>query len=556
MNIHLPNIQATNGKNWQIFHAQYARDNNMNSKEIPGVKISKKIVLIVLFFLTSCGDQMVSDSILSANMYLPELGAGVNYSETKTFGSCVQGIELSSKPQALSRLYKESRIKSRTELHKTLEVSASFSAKGLWGSGGGNFSYFKDIDIQRDHFYWLVDANYVVTEEKIKTNAPAFSLTDRAKYILDNYGIDAFYRACGTHFYVGRQLGGRYSLIYEFSNKEEKVVEQLKAKADYSGFGLKAKASFEKFLALAYKSSILTIHSRIVGGSNRIENYAKTPETLTEELAKLREDIFKYKQGVTLKWFQQSYDMFPEVIAAGEREQYIQLEDHHRKEALTFYYTLYSSNQEKYASLNKLYQESKVSEPRYLFSEEQLKEIKNIMENLLIQNHKISEQASSCIQGINKCPMNELEPIHIKTPKPYRDLSGMGQWLVYPIAKTIGHTSAIDFIASTADGSTSRYFSTNMTFFDRGQLGAFVMLSNNGGQIEAFDIGYLSPVIDPKTGLTNPGVCLGNHSKVCNFRMVENISATDHNGIASSKLVLTVFDKFGFAIGNLEYLGR
>ena len=525
-----------------------------------GQKTKIEFVYLTIFFgcisLLGCGEQYLDNSRLSSNTYLPELGAGVNYSETKTFGSCVQGLELSSNPQALSRLYKESRINSRSELHSTLDVSASVSAKGLWGSGSGNFSYFKDIDIKNDNFYWLVDANYVVTEEKIKTNAASFSLTDRAKEILKDYGIDAFYRACGTHFYVGRQLGGRYSLLYEFSSKEEKVVEQLKAKANYSGFGVKAKASFGKFLSLAQKSSMLTIHSRIVGGSNRIEDYAANPEQLTIELAKLREDIFMNRHGVTLKWFQQSYDMFPEVIAAGDRDRHQDLEDHFRQEALTIYYNTYSSNKEQFSSLNKLLLESQSLEPRYLFKEEQIATIQRDMKALLLQNDKIAQLATSCIQGNNECPLSELEPIQINIPSPYRDLSGMGQWLVYPVAKSSSNTTEIDFIATTIDGHTSRYFSSHMTFFDRGQMGAFVMLRKNDGQIEAFDVGFLFPVIDPNTGYTHPGVCLGNFSKVCNFRMVEKINSSDHRSVQSSKLILTVFDHFGFVLGRLEYLGR
>lgn len=519
-------------------------------------KLTRNIALMASISLSSCGDEKIDISSLSANLYLPELGAGVNYSETQTFGSCVHGVELSANPQALSRLYNESQIKSRSELHTTLDVSASVSAKGLWGNGGGSFSYFKDIDVKKDNFYWLVDANYVVTEEKIRTNSPSFSLTDKAKNILNNHGINAFYRACGTHFYVGRQLGGRYSLLYEFSSTEDKVVEQLKAKSDYSGFGVKAKASFERLLSLAHKSSILTIHSRIVGGSNRIEDYASNPDELTTELAKLREDIFKYKHGVTLKWFQQSYDMFPEVIAAGERDQHQDLEDHYREDALNFYYTLYSSNREKYASLNKLLQDSLLSEPRFIFKDKQLKQLRLDIKSLQKQNNEISLLAKSCIQGTNRCPLGELDTIHIDIPKPYRDLSGMGQWLVYPVAKGHSNASAVDFIAATVDGSTSRYFSSNYSIFDRGKLGAFVMMKKMNGQIEAFDVGFLSPVIDPNTGLTHPGICIGNFSKKCNFRMVENILATDHNDIASSKLVLTIFDEFGFVLGHLEYLGR
>ncbi|MGK4005351.1 hypothetical protein WMF31_22165 [Sorangium sp. So ce1036] len=107
----------------------------------------------------------------------------------------------------ISRTYNETKITSSRELHRALDVGASLSAVGLWGKASAELSYFKDVELKDDAFYWLVDANYIVSDERIETNAPDFKLTADAKELLQRHGARAFYEACGTHFYSGQRLG-------------------------------------------------------------------------------------------------------------------------------------------------------------------------------------------------------------------------------------------------------------------------------------------------------------------------------------------------------------
>jgi hypothetical protein len=217
--------------------------------------------------------------------YQPRLGAGVNASETKTFRRCVT-IPVSTTRHAFAkRLYTELAIHDRNELNSALDVSASVSAKGLWGSASGSASYFKNVQISGDAFYWLVNAHYRLLDEGIDTGDPAFGLTDDAKRILKGPGgLNAFFRACGDAFYSGATKGAQYALLYEFKTREEKTIERLKAMAEGSAFGVEAKASFSKVSDMAMKSSVLKVHSATEGGGDRLQSYATSPEALEHEL--------------------------------------------------------------------------------------------------------------------------------------------------------------------------------------------------------------------------------------------------------------------------------
>lgn len=495
--------------------------------------------------LISCGGiNKETKSKLNADQHVPGLGVGVNFSETKTFGTCLSQVKIETNNLAFEeRLYRETRISSSSELHKTLNVSASASAIGTWGSGGGSFSYFKDVEIDENGFYWLVDANYSTATERINTNTDQLRLTEAAKKILKEQGLESFHKACGTHFYVSRDLGARYTLLYEFNSKEDKVVERLKAKANYSGFGVKASGSFESFLSLARKSSILKVHSHIIGGGPNIKDYAENPELLKGELQLLRDDVFNHGRGKVKRWSIASYEMFPEyseVILNSSNES---LGDMFRKDALAEYFAYYTANKSHISKINKQIELSKGQEPLFQYSEDNMQKMVNLIELYRKQNSEITRVAKSCVQLRNNCPVDILKPIPFDLPKPDLDLRTLAGWKIHPVAKDLStKTVGLEFIMTHDKSERAYWLRTSDSIFTDDQ-GIFILANFNSG-LETFYLGIDQIVIDPNSGDLRIGLCLGDYEDICDFRVIDRTKTGSPHRIAKAQLL--IYDDYGF----------
>ncbi len=504
---------------------------------------------------SGCGGYEIGDSQSLAEEYAPTLGSGVNYSETKTFRSCVTQIAPIAEAPALERLYEETRVSTRRELDKTLNVDTTVRARGLWGHAEGGASYFKNVDIDTEAFYWLVDARYTLSLEKLPTHANDFDLTDSAKTILREHGLQAFYEACGTHFYVGRRLGARYTLLYEFNSREDKVAEKLKLKASGSSnaWGLKATAEFAQFVQVAERASILKIHANILGGDHTIADYARTPEKLPDELEKLRRKLVEEKRGVVLEWYVASYDMFPDLIAAKTAQPGINHEDYFRREALAFYYDLYHYNLLQIQMLRAQLTKAAGQEPLLVYSDDKLHSLREQEQRFLTQNDDIGARATGCLQLRGECQTAGIERMQLVLPEPDKDLRGLGGWRLLPMERDNAKLF-VDIIGQPpGDGYQPRLFSTSGRLSDTA-AGAIALTRNAQGQLESVVIGSFASVVDPNSGQPRIDLCVGEYEHVCNLRVVENRAHVMSDGYPASKLQLNLFDAHGFVRERLDFL--
>lgn len=511
------------------------------------------VVILLFLFSILCRCGPAPRSIELQSEYQPSIAGGVNFSETKTFRTCVQGRVFEEQPQAIERLYREKRIQGRKDLNETLNISASMSAVGRWGKPGGSVSYFKDVSMSAENFYWLVDADYLAAEKKIATDDAEFGLTDVAKEILKKEGLKAFYRACGTHFYSGYQAGGRYSLLYEFHSKSDRVVEQLKARASYSGFGVKAGADFSHFLQHAERASILDIHARIEGGGPEILDYAKDADSLTSELKKLRKDLFNQHQVVVRHWYKTSYDIFPEVLRLQSDNTFNVMSDSFRERALGFYEGTFSRNQEEIVRINRIIQSYSGEEPLFKFNAEKQEYLQKVLQELIEQNARISILASECIEGLNTCSIEGLSPITFTIPDPDEDLTGLGRWQLY--FRPRAHSKVFIDVSGRPQVPGAKHHS----FLTHDRLSEFsgeahALVKGKDGDLKQMNIGTYESVIDPRSGNLVPNLCMGLVRERCQLRIVESPRAVMSDGYPASKLQLTVFNRLGFIRDRLDFL--
>ena len=188
------------------------------SKSWPQVGIR---ILMLSILCTSCdpesnASQLGLEDVLNG-IHVPELGTGVDFSETRTFRRCVTGPKTTTRHAAPKRLYEEIAVSDKADINKALNIDASLSAKGLWGSATEFATYFNQVQMSSDAFYWLVHADYSVQDEALATDFSDLKLTDEAKEILSGpRGLSGFYEACGHSFVSGSRLGARHALLYEF----------------------------------------------------------------------------------------------------------------------------------------------------------------------------------------------------------------------------------------------------------------------------------------------------------------------------------------------------
>lgn len=504
---------------------------------------------------------MARESVQEArSLYRPALGAGVDFAETKTYGQCVT-VHASETPYGMSSLYDEVAISDRHELDSVLNVDASMSAKTLWGNGGASGSYFKNVHMSSEAFYWLVYADYKLRDRGLDMGT--IELTPAAKEILSGpRGLLGFYEACGEYFYSGAQQAATYALLYEFRSAEEKTIERIKAAANYDGFGVKAKASFEKFAQMAMQSSVLKVHAASTGGSERLRSYASSPAQLEEELSKLRDDLYNRGTGVSTQWFMSDYNMFPEVQAAKAATQAASAPPAPTLPKLTKEFTLarlykqYVQNVNVDQRVRAHLERASGEEPLLGYSPARRQALYGLLQAIDRQNQGLGERAKECMLGEEtaSCALDEfaLPPWGTDDPaqliRPDDDFTSLRGW---SIAASMRQRSkiAVDFVGkSPADGRSLDFY----TGYNVQSSPLGLVAGNDLGQEYAVVIGTADRVRDPDNGQLRPNVCVYAYKEVCSLRMVP-LPGKQEDGSVLSKLQLVLFDGYGFVQRKFDF---
>lgn len=514
----------------------------------------------------ACGDgapavaiDMDEGTLPTALIYAPVLGGGVNYAEDQTFAQCVTSNQTTHTASGFgARLYDETRVQTHADLDKSLDIRAAVRAKGLWGNAKGSATYFKNVTLSEDALFWLVKAHYDLSTEIMDMSPAAdFGLTPFALDVLQRRGIAGFYKSCGTHFYIGRKLGARYDVLYEFRLANEKTLAHVQAKAGATPlFGLKAAAKFKNFLAAAKDSAVMNVHAEIHGGGADIRDYAdpasqpEDPGNLQSILAQLRTDLERNNKGDVLEWVMQTYDIFPEVQEAKERANWQDLLDSMRDDALAHYYGLYVRNMAQLAHLNVVLDRADGSEPYYVFAHASGAAIVAQIAALRDQNLALRHRAEGCLSGAGDCATDGLDVLRFVVPEPERDLSGLGEWSVLGMLRPGG---GVDLFGERVElGTQPRTFRSHAVLLALHGDAVARITDRKGGVVDVV-IGTYQQKAD--AGRSRLGICIGDFSDVCSFRITEDKkhSMVD-DGTPTPKMHLTIYDTYGFVRADHYFL--
>ena len=525
-----------------------------------------------VLLLAACGQapseaSMQDDSIDNPLRTIrPTLGVGVDFAETKSYRRCVTTPSSEVKHPFSKRLYMEKAVRSRTELNESLNVDASIGAKGMWGGASASFSYFKDVKMNSESFYWLVYADYRLTDDGIDLGSPDFKLTNEAIAILNGpRGLQGFHEACGDYFYSGRTLGSKYALLYEFKTQEEKALTKLKTSASYGGFGVEAKASFERMTAMAQKASVLDIHVDSTGGGDRLSSCATNPELLEGELKTLRDDLYNHGLGVATEWFVSDYNMFPEVQEAKARDEAIHsgtaasAPDLLVKEtSLSTLYRLYHRNIDYHERLMALLANATSSEPLYAYEPHTLVQMRQRLETLEDGGVTIAQAARRCIVGeAEDCKTGSLSSQFSFTAgdlrrdfPPREDYTGLGGWDI-TLLRDKYSDEHLNFFGEGPLIGGRRIATAFNTYWKVGENYAGVYAPADIAIQNSEIIGRSEIVRDPVSGQMRPYICIYEFSERCSLRAVP--LAVSSPGPQHIKLQLVLYDEFGLVKQKMDF---
>ena len=522
------------------------------------------VLFVCAISVASCSDEIFGDAVLDDGMsahqaltrFHPELGIGVNEDESQTFRRCVTDEKSDIPATFESRDFQQTSISNRAQLTEKLSIDTAVAARGLWGGVSASVNSLSELTFSDDSFYWLVYSKYDLGMKGLDTGHKNFGLTDEAKKILSEGGLEAFNRACGTSFYSGIRRGGRYGLLYEFSSHDEKSTEKLKAMASYEGFGVKASAEFERILSMASQSRQLKVFSYIQGGGKDIAEYAMEPDKLIDELSKLRSDLLVDGRGVAVEWSIQNYDIFPEILAAkrgkGFSTEFCELG---KRSALEDFYGLFMRNRDRIASYRSAISKANSDEPLYGYSDIQKRSINEAIEALTLQNMSIDSRARKCLRDEQKkCDTSGLPEVLFSAPKPEYNFNTLQNWEVKLRKKTPSSTS-LNFEATHVETGEVRRFNTHQMIRHTG-LGVLLSIENlkNAEAIDSYTtvgdiiIGTWDQIPDPITGNERPNICIYATSNHCSIRMVEMISEIDRTQGSVVKLQISMYDRLGILL--------
>ena len=485
----------------------------------------------------------------------PGLGVGVNERRMQTYQRCVTKADSIVPLTFQGRDYQETSIRSRQQLNEVLSLDLPSAASELWGEASGSVSNFNSLEMVDENFYWLVYAKHDLSLSQIDVGNPEFSLTEDAKKLLRDQGLERFHRACGTEFYSGQRLGARYGLLYEFMAHDEKLVDRLKEMGTYGGFGVKAAAEFEHIISLAVKSNSLKVHSYIEGGDDKVSEYAMNPSDLQREFVQLRGDLFRDGHGIVVESTIQSYDIFGEIQAA-QKELKIEKEfpDLGRRTALVEYYTLYMQNRDRVGEIRALLSPARGEDPLVAYSVMQRTAMENGMRRLNEQNNVIGKKAKKCLDNqAQSCNLDGIEFIQTVTIEPEHNFTSMGPWH----AELVRSASNLDLVLTHAITNERRemHMDNGIALY-WGMLGVTLMAGeefermglNSDGPAGQYGLGTMNQVFDPVTYTRRPDICIYNNAHRCHMRVVPLSPRGFGLNDGAVKIQLTLYDKQGIPL--------
>lgn len=212
-------------------------------------------------------------------------------------------------------VFRMTEIKTRMELSRSLNISASASLQGTWGRGSANTSFVNNFNKSERSTYVLIHAK--------SANQLRFSADPRwvpeVEEVLLNAGneqeyVESLRSLCGTHFVNGYRTGAEFFALYEFKFEKESELKSFKANLDAQGTLWKARGKFEQatgFLKEA-KSQSLTIMRR--GSTEQFPEVEGLVDAARNITVNSIDTQSSDQQSVTLELLTMGYDTVLPVI--------------------------------------------------------------------------------------------------------------------------------------------------------------------------------------------------------------------------------------------------
>lgn len=173
----------------------------------------------------------------------------------------------------------ETRITSKENLYKELNLTANAKVKFGAFSGGGSYSQYEKFVSTEDSFTWLFSVKAAIGTKTLQTeklNIDSFKPEARELILGAKSGNEeskkAFYRMCGTQFIRSVRLGGAITDVLEISSKAVDQVKEITAKmnASYGSgpFKVSGNASYNSIFAKAQKNSFYKREFEQTGGES------------------------------------------------------------------------------------------------------------------------------------------------------------------------------------------------------------------------------------------------------------------------------------------------
>ncbi|MDA4137482.1 MAG: RICIN domain-containing protein [Thaumarchaeota archaeon] len=171
------------------------------------------------------------------------------------------------------------------ELRESVDVSASASVSGMWGSVSGRASFFESVGKRRSYTYLTVHTKVKNTEVAMEDEAPGMNdFKEEVKsYLKTKSSKEKFFSKYGNCYIHSYQTGGEFIAVMEFQTEDKESQKDIKAQLDVAasvwGQDIKASAEFKSSLQSASRSSTMRIKIYRNGGVGALPDVDALVET-------------------------------------------------------------------------------------------------------------------------------------------------------------------------------------------------------------------------------------------------------------------------------------
>jgi hypothetical protein len=205
--------------------------------------------------------------------------------------------------QGIKAQISETRITSKENLYKELNLTANAKVKYGAFSGGGSYSQYEKFASTEDGFTWLFSLKAAIGTKTLQTeriDLDAFKPEARALILAAKSGDQAakksFFQMCGTQYVRSVRLGGALTDVLEISAKAVDEVKEISAKMKASVGGISGNASYDSIFSRAAKNSFFKREYQQIGGE-QIE-FQITDENVKAVLDKFVKDLKQQNAAV------------------------------------------------------------------------------------------------------------------------------------------------------------------------------------------------------------------------------------------------------------------